>query len=133
MEPLIIEQTEDSPSIILDHQKNTFKISGESRPENAGGFYAPVLEWLDGYKKYIFWEKEAYGKTAKLTFEFTLEYFNSTSAKFLLDIMNSLSTIKQEGAELTINWYYDEIDEDMLDSGKELMMITKLEMDFIAN
>lgn len=133
MEALIIEQTEDSPSVIFDHEKNIFKMAGESRPEHTGNFYIPVLEWLEGYKKYIFWKKEVYGTNAKLTFEFSLEYFNSTSAKYLLDIMNSLSEIKKEGAGLIVYWYYDEMDEDMLDSGKELSLMANIEIVFIAN
>ncbi|OFY98401.1 MAG: hypothetical protein A3K10_05385 [Bacteroidetes bacterium RIFCSPLOWO2_12_FULL_31_6] len=131
MEPLIIQQTEDSPSVIFDHQKNIFKISGESRPENAGTFYLPILEWLDGYKKYMFWAKEEFSQTKKTVFEFSLEYFNSTSAKYLLDIMNALSSIKKEGIELTVHWHYDEIDEDMFDSGKELALMANIEIVFV--
>ena len=46
MEKLIIEETEDTPEIILDPEQNIFKISKISVPENALDFYKPVLEWI---------------------------------------------------------------------------------------
>lgn len=131
MQSIKIEHTEDSPLVILDHENNIFEISGESRPENAGIFYEPILKWLNDYKNYLFWLKENYQAEPKVIFKFSLEYFNSTSAKFLLDVLCVLSVIKKEGANITIQWHYDEMDEDILDSGKELAIMADVEMNFI--
>lgn len=134
MNSLLIIQTIDSPEVILDSQENIFKISGESRPENAGLFYEPILNWLEEYKKHIYWIKGEFNKTPKINFEFHLEYFNSTSAKYILDIMNVLSLMKKdEGIDIMMYWYYDEMDEDMLDSGKELSSLANIQLVYIKN
>ena len=49
MEKLFIEETEDTPEIILDPEQNIFKISKISVPENALDFYKPVLDWIKNY------------------------------------------------------------------------------------
>lgn len=133
MQAIKIEQTKDSPLVILDHENNIFEISGESRPENVKIFYEPILIWLNDYKSYLFWLKENYQTEPKVNFKFCLEYFNSTSAKFLLDVLCALSVIKKEGANITIQWHYDEMDEDILDSGKEFALMANVDIDFVPN
>ena len=49
METLRIEQTDDSPLVILDQEDNQFEISGKSLPEDVVDFYQPVLDWLNCY------------------------------------------------------------------------------------
>ena len=50
METLRIEQTDDSPLVILDQENNQFEISGKSLPEDVVDFYQPVLDWLNDYR-----------------------------------------------------------------------------------
>ena len=49
MEPLIIEPTEFTPSILFDPNNSVFEITGFSRPENVIGFYKPILKWLEEF------------------------------------------------------------------------------------
>jgi hypothetical protein len=110
MEPLIIQGTEDTPTVILNPGENKFSISGRSLPEDVTTFYQPVINWLNEYRKSAF----------PLSFETKLEYFNTASSKLILDIFMQLEEIKQEtGAAIEIKWFYDSNDEDMLEAGEE--------------
>jgi len=128
MEKLIIEPTNNSPSVILDPESNTFEFSGESRPENVRKFYLPILEWLE---KFASEQKGSSSRLASLAVQFDFEYFNSTSAKYILDIFKALSVLNDMGIEILVKWLYEEDDEDMLEVGQEMSRMSKLEFEYI--
>ena len=132
MNPLIIEQSEFSPQVTLDPVNLKFQISGESRPENAGKFYEPIISWLEQYKSVLFWQKEKFGAPQKLDFIFKFEYFNSTSAKYILDLLKQIDLYHADGNEIRVQWYYDKLDEDMKDSGEEFSKLLNVPFDFIG-
>ena len=106
MEILNIEGTEDTPKILLDKKNGIFEISGRTLPEDAAEFYRPILDWIDDY------QKEANPTT---DFVFKLDYSNTASTKFILDILAALKDING----VKILWYYQESDEDMEEAGRE--------------
>jgi len=133
MDALIIEPTEFTPEIIMDPSTNRYEMSGESRPENAGKFYVQVLEWLDKYHSLRYWRDNKFeDKSSELVFEFRFEYFNSTSAKFILDMLIKLETFRKDGINIQVRWYYDELDIDMKESGEEFAKMTGIPFEFIV-
>lgn len=132
MDVLTIEPSENSPKVLFDPFSLTFEISGESRPENAGKFYDPILQWLNQFHSVLFWKQGQYGTTPKLVFEFKLEYFNSTSAKYLLDVLKLVDQCHTDGCAVVVNWYYDQRDEDMKESGEEFSELIDVDFKFIA-
>lgn len=119
MDSILLEATATTPKIIIDPVNNKFEISGESRPENTGKFYTPIIEWFEAYRADLYFQKNNFGKSKKLTIDFKLEYFNSTSAKFILDIFYSLEKTQKEGYDVEVVWNYDARDTDMKESGEE--------------
>ena len=109
MDNLIIEETDGSPKVILDPANNLFELSGKSLPEHVIGFYQPILDWIDFY---------AFSPNAETNFLFKLEYFNTASAKLILDILLKLERIHADGNKVSISWHSLEEDEDMKDSGE---------------
>ena len=130
MEKLIIEPTLNTPSVDLDPQKNQFHFSGESRPENVRNFYLPVLEWLETYSVEVASE-DSVGKSVNREFHFNFEYFNSTSAKYILDLFKILGNLNTNGVSLGVFWHYEEDDEDMLEVGQEMSRMCKLPFEYI--
>jgi len=130
MEKLIIEPTFNSPRIVLDPENNLFEFSGESRPEDVRNFYLPVLEWLEKYASEI-QENGVPKGAASPVFDFYFEYFNSTSAKYILDIFKTLGKIDPRGENLLIRWKYEEDDEDMLEVGMEMARMSKLTFEYV--
>jgi len=43
-----------------------------------------------------------------------------------LDILKTVASMKKAGGQVTINWYYDEDDEDMLESGENYQEIINI-------
>ncbi len=125
MEPLNIEATEDSPQVILDDEKQIFLFEGESRPHHAYNFYQPVIQWLEGYGKILFWQKQHFGKNRRMTVQVKLSYFNSTSAKFIGDILLLLDSLCKDGYEIRVKWFYQKEDVDMKESAEEYMKMVK--------
>ena len=119
-----VEATDFSPEVILDQKKNTFEISGISRPENANEFYEPIVIWLDEYVK---------NPNKRTEIKFRFDYFNTSSLKFFLMILSKCKKIKESDAELSIKWFHDVEDESMLEAGKSLEELSELKFDFIVN
>lgn len=132
MEKLIIEATVNSPRIVLDPEEIKFEFSGESRPENVRNFYLPVLEWLEKFSTHQSGLNDS-ERTPALNCLFNFEYFNSTSAKYILDIFKSLNTLHSLGIALDIKWFYEEDDEDMLEVGEEMSRMSKLKFEYVIS
>lgn len=110
METLRIEQTDDSPLVILDPVDNLFEISGKSLPEDVLDFYKPVLDWLKAYKE---------EPRPRTVFNIKLIYFNTASSKMLMDMMLLFEEMVEDGQEVVIRWHSHRTDEDMQEAGKE--------------
>lgn len=128
MQPLKIEPTTSSFAVDLDIEKGVFSFSGESRPENAPNFFDPILSWLNNFKELKSKETTHY----KLKVIFNFDYFNSTSTKYIVDIAKLLKSIDDlPQIDVQTEWHYKEIDEDIKESGKELIDWTKLNIELI--
>lgn len=132
MNALLIEPSDFSPKVVFDPVKNQFEISGESRPENTSKFYMPLLQWLEQYQGVLYWEKDKVTSIPPKVFEFKFDYFNSTSAKFIMDVLMQLDKMAQEGYPIKAKWFYDKRDEDMKESGEEFSkLLKKLPIEFV--
>jgi len=122
MEPLIITATDDTPEIVFDPNKNIFKISKISVPEDAYEFYSPVIQWIKDY---------GHKPLPETLLEFNLEYVNSASAKQLIQVLLTFEEINKKN-KVKVKWIYEEIDEDMLMLGKRFKNLTDMEFDFVV-
>ncbi|MCE9539487.1 MAG: DUF1987 domain-containing protein [Bacteroidetes bacterium] len=114
---LIIEETNDTPKIILDKLNGVFEISGRSLPENAVKFYSPVLKWME---EYIVTPNQA------THFEFKLDYFNSASTKKLFEVITILEKLSSNSLPVTVIWYHTKDDELIRNRGLEIKEMVEL-------
>jgi hypothetical protein len=128
MRKLIIEQTSSSPKVFFDPDKNFFEISGESRPPDVFTFYTEIINWFDDYSSNLGKSKESVKPVA---FDLDFEYFNSSSAKYLLDFCKHLALARLNGLDITVRWHYEENDIDMLQAGREMSRIAKFPFEYI--
>lgn len=132
MEPLIIQTGEITPGIIFDPNTNFYEITGESRPESVREFYQPVLDWLENYATELKSENTQEEKPSGIVINFKLEYFNSSSAKYFLDIIKSLiSNFYSMGIDIKVHWHFEEGDEDMQEAGEELSHMVKFPFKYL--
>jgi len=105
-----IESTEITPFFKLDLRSGTMLFKGRSSPTISQKFYNPILRRIEN----------AFERgTNTLTANFAFEYFNSSSSKCLFDILKQLVIYKNSGADVTINWCYDEYDDEMRETGED--------------
>lgn len=125
MKALEIARSEDSPLILLDSNNDSLLFEGRSLPEDVDSVYSPVIKWLDEYGK---------NPKSETKVDFKIDYFNTASMKKFISIVEELKKIKDSGkSKISINWYFDEADEDTLDAGKDLQDIVGLSFNMIKN
>ena len=74
-------------------------------------------EWIETYST---------SPKEKTVVDIKLEYFNTSSSKCILDLFKKLERINQKGAEVHVNWYFEQDDEDMEEAGEDYQAIIKL-------
>ena len=132
MEILKIEPTHITPGIIFSPDENLFSISGMSAPEDVRALYYPVIEWIDKFNGELMrGDNKIFNETNPLTLKIDLNYFNSASAKFLLDILLELKKIRESGTPVVVEWYYEEDDIDMKEAGEDISELVEMELKYI--
>ena len=122
MEKLLIEGTKQSPYVDFNAETGKLELSGRSIPENSFEFYNPLLEWLENYAK---------NPKAETVLKVYLEYFNTSSSKYILEVLKKLKLVlKVDGAAIKVDWCYDEDDEEMMETGEDYEDVTGLEFDY---
>jgi hypothetical protein len=115
-----LEKTKVTPSVTMLVSQGLVELEGESYPENSAEFFQPIYDWLERFTDQV--------KT-HLTVNMRLSYFNTSSSKCILDVLDILQSYhNRSGGAVTVTWFYHEEDEDMLESGREF--IEDLDMNF---
>jgi len=128
MLPLKIDGTKRSPMICLDPESQTYIISGNCYLENVIRFFRPLMNWLEQYKK----ELQKNNSINNFTFKFSFSYFNSATFKYLIQILKKLKEFEDIGTKITIIWLYEADDDDMKDSGFDLIALSNINISFIT-
>jgi len=132
MKKLYISPTKTTPEILLSPEENTFYIRGISSPEDVRAIYYPVIDWIKVFIDEILeGERKSYSPDFPLKFQVNLDYFNSSSAKFLFDIFSDLKRLIPAGIPVMVEWFYPEGDSDLKDAGKEIASLAGLELIYV--
>lgn len=115
MEKLILASSPKTPEVVFDAASGVFLLKGRSIPENSIEFYQPLNEWVERYTE---------NPGSKTRIEIRLEYFNTSSSKCLLILFKKLE--KLNGTDVSVNWYFEEDDEDMKEAGEDYQAIINL-------
>ena len=122
METLNIPATDDTPEVILD-ASGDFQCNGKALPEDVSTFYDPIIDWIDTYGQ---------NPLASSIFKFKFTYFNTASSKMILDILMKLEELSEGGADIKVEWHYEEEDEDMEEAGEEYSDIVEVPFEMVA-
>jgi hypothetical protein len=87
-------------------------------------FYTPLYKWLEEY---------AEQPNNKTEVHFNFSYFNSASAKVIIEILAIFEKIAKKGFAVEVFWHYAEMDEDMLSTGKEYESLLSIPFTFISS
>ena len=123
MEPLKILATPDSPAIYFDPKKEKFEVEGNSMPENAIGFYTPVIDWLKQYLE---------SPNPSTEFIFKMNLLNTSSTKIFADIFKMINIISEK-SDVKISWYYNYGDDDIQEVGVDFKdFVIKASFELVA-
>ena len=123
MEKIINAGSPKTPTIKVDGDNGNIEIIGRSNPENSSEFYRPLIEWLDEY---------IVRPAPKTTLTINLEHFNTSSSKCILDIFKRIKKLQESDKDLSINWYYEDDDEEMLETAEIYETMTGLTFEKIG-
>ena len=112
MDNLLIAASQSTPEVRFDAQAHLLEIKGESYPENASKFYAPVFDWLGSYLEQV-------PSEARVVVNLEIIYFNSSSSKALMNIFDLFSQAAAAGRQVTVNWRYHAQNESAQECGEE--------------
>ena len=105
------------PKIEKNETNGVVSISGISMMEDALDYYKDTKSKIDDYFSNF---------NSKLTIEFELTYFNSSSAKQFIQILTKI-----EGNKGSVIWKYPKDHSIMYDRGKELEILVDVPFKFI--
>ncbi|MBK8882544.1 MAG: DUF1987 domain-containing protein [Bacteroidales bacterium] len=83
-------------------------IMGRSIPENPGDYYRPVHAWITEYSQ---------NHIEKSRIDLGFEYINTSSTKWIFNILKELSEMEDVSENVKVTWYYEQGDEDMCELG----------------
>ena len=136
MNNFILEKTDNTPGVELNSEKKCIEFTGDSRPENAKLFFEPIFNWISEFEHKMVNTSNQASDVTKVDVNFKLEYFNSSSAKYVIELIKAVHKIEVDcnsKVKMAINWFYEEDDEDLRDAGKEFVRMTGIDMNFIQN
>jgi hypothetical protein len=106
---LSIDATETTPLVDFNSKTNVLLMKGCSVPDNGFEFYSPIFTWLDNYLA---------TNPEHITMNIQLDYFNTTSSKFIFEMLKRIKGYTGDKIPLSVNWFYSAGDEDIEEAGK---------------
>ena len=126
MNKLILDATDSTPAVTLDHLENKFEISGEASPEDSKLFFSALFTWLDQYKNHLYFINNETNTKQDLIFTFHLNYVSSSAIKYTYNFLQQIEELKPLCHSIVIRWLFDKDDSDMEDNGKEFATMVNL-------
>lgn len=121
LQPLYIAETDETPEVRLALDSSLSVIRGRSLPENAFDFYQPVLEWVKEYALTV---------DVPLSLELHFDYFNSSSGRYLFEILHVLEQSKYKELYRII-WISEKEDDLMIEKGEEFKSLSDLSFEMV--
>ncbi|HET7839580.1 MAG TPA: SiaC family regulatory phosphoprotein [Rectinemataceae bacterium] len=124
MKDLLIAATKSSPSVRLESATGIAELAGESYPENAFEFYAPILAWIRDFIS---------AGEARFRLEIRLSYLNTSSTKCLIDLLDELEAAHRAGHRVEVAWHCDADNERCVESAEEFKEDVSLPFDILLD
>lgn len=108
MEDLFLKKTFNSPEVEFIAKTGELSMEGRSIPEDPGEFFERLIDWINEY----------FLSPAETTvFSIKLEYINSGSSKYMLELLRIMKINHDSGKDVKIKWFFEEGDESIEELG----------------
>ncbi|MCU0461007.1 MAG: DUF1987 domain-containing protein [Bacteroidales bacterium] len=117
-----IQETEETPGIILDKSEGIFEFSGKSLPEDANEFFSGIMNWFREYSN---------DPNRETIISFKMEYFNSSTARKFVEIFIILEDQTSKGNPVKVKWHFLKNDKMMEERGREFSAVVDIPFEFV--
>ncbi|GAB4130680.1 MAG: DUF1987 domain-containing protein [Raineya sp.] len=125
MNDLIIKgekKTYFTPDVNFSASTGICEIAGESYQEETFEFFNRLIAWIDEFIMKV---------RKPIIMNFKLTYFNTSSARAIQEMIILLKKYKEQGGEVTINWYYQDEEDSTYEEAEDMQAQTKLQFNMI--
>ena len=124
MDLILLDATPKTPKVAFDQENGTLEIKGTSIHENADKFYGPIHVHVQAYAK-------APRPTTQIVIE--LDYFNSSSAKYLLEMLRQFEDLHVSGrSRVALEWRHASDDLDMEEAGEDFSSLLEFPVKIVS-
>lgn len=118
MKKFALNQSTKTPLVDFDYDGGVLQLKGRSILEDSVEFYRPIQSWVEEYTT---------RPRPQTKVDLALEYFNTNSSKQIMDFFKKLEDLNSTGSSnVEINWFYEENDIDMMETGEDFSQIFNL-------
>jgi SiaC family regulatory phosphoprotein len=111
MNPLRIEETDNTPHIDFNPDTGDLWLTGESFPDLAHEFYKPVVEWFQSYVA---------STRGPIYLRFKFSYFNTSTSKYIINFLSLAEGASAAGRSIEVEWHSPKEDNNIKKNGLEL-------------
>lgn len=117
------EATRETLKVDCNAQAGVISLEGVSYPQDSAEFFEPISDWLGDYINNI---------ASAIILNVKVSYLNSSSTKFLFELIDKMEEYFIKGGDAKVNWYYVEDDEDIKEAGLEFKEDMKLPFNLVS-
>lgn len=122
MNDLYLKKSFNSPEVEFIAESGELSIEGRSIPEDPGEFFDRLINWLNEY---------FLNPVEKTVMNIKLEYINSGSSKYMLEVLRIMKVNNEKGKEVLIKWYFEEGDESIEELGQHYEQTIQIPFELI--
>ena len=115
-------ESKNAPVAEFNMKQGVFKLEGRSILDVAEIYYEPLYS---DFKEYSDNPRDV------TDFQFKMEYFNTSSSKWILKLFYVLDDMYKAGHTVKVSWAYDSDDEDMLEAGEDYGEMVDFDLELI--
>ncbi|AFJ01504.1 protein of unknown function (DUF1987) [Methylophaga frappieri] len=112
LQTLSLEQTKNTPHVLAEPDTGKFVIEGDSYPENSYEFFTPVFDWVEQFLN---------ESDRVLMMQLQIAYMNTSSVKAMMDLFDMMEEAYTEGKQMEVVWFYDPLNERVVEMVEEFM------------
>ena len=122
MNDLYLKKSFNSPEVEFIAESGELSIEGRSIPEDPGEFFDRLINWLNEY---------FLNPVEKTVMNIKLEYINSGSSKYMLEVLRIMKVNNEKGKVVLIKWYFEEGDESIEELGQHYEQTIQIPFELI--
>lgn len=123
MKNLTKEATRETLKVDCNVQTGVISLEGISYPQDSAEFFEPISDWLSRYINEV---------AGAVILNIKVSYLNSSSTKFLFELIDKMENYFIQGGDVSVNWYYVEDDEDIKEAGLEFKEDMRLPFELVS-